>query len=381
MEKHWKLFWNSFWISFKHSSLRLLCLLCVLLLCTLLLTALFRSFPQSQPPEKAKVAIINLDRSAFSVSMIRMALGDAGLSEMIETTDLPPSAESRSEYTAIITIPEGFLESILTGENLSPVVELDWSSPLEAMWVRQMILAGTRALSAAQRGVYAVLEAADWGKGMDEKEYHLLVAEVNMKLLNAFFDKLSLLKDHRMSASGNLTLPQYYACALAALLPFCYGFLFQPAIQNLKRFSLAVQKKWTLFFSGWLHVFLLNALLALPIFLSFSKGKFPMIPWLAFGFLAGTNAFLCVLLFPEQGVCAAAHLALATGQALCGGLLLPLALLPAGFSIVAPFLPVWQGMQLLATAMGETAGFGMPFAMGMIMVSIAIPLWGKKEGR
>lgn len=380
MEKHWKLFWNSFWISFKHSSLRLLCLLCVLLLCTLLFTALFRSLPQGPPPEKAKVGIINLDGSAFSVSMIRMALGDAGLSEMIETTDLPPGAENRSEYTAVITIPKGFLESVLTGENLSPVVELDWSSPLEAMWVRQMILAGTRALSAAQRGVYAVLEAANWGNGMDEKQYNLLVAEVNMQLLNAFFDKLSLLEQHRLSASGNLTLPQYYACALAAFLPFCYGFLFQPAIQNLRRFSHAVQKKWILLSAGWLHIFLLEALFALPIFLLFSHGKFPVLPWLLFGFLAGANAFLCALLFPEQGICAAVHLALATGQALCGGLLLPLALLPAGFSAVAPFLPVWQGMQLFGMSMGETASFGMPFVMGTIMVSIGIPLWKKRKG-
>ncbi len=380
MKKHWELFWNSFWISFKHSNLRLLCLLCVLLLCTALLTVFFRSLPQNPAPEKAKVGIINLDGNAFSVSMMRMALGDAGLSDMIETTDLPPDEESRTEYTAIITIPRGFLESILNGENLSPIVELDWSSPLEAMWVRQMILAGTRALSAAQRGVYAVLEAANWGKDMDEKEYNILMAEVNMQLLNAFFDKLSLLKSQKLSASGSLTLPQYYACALAAFLPFCYGFLFQPAIKNLKRFSQAVQKKWILFFAGWSHVFLLEALSALPAFLLFAKGKFAVMPWLIFGFLAGTSAFLCALLFPEQGVCAAAHLALATGQALCGGLLLPLALLPAGFSAVAPFLPVWQGMQLMGTSMGETVSFGVPFVMGMIMIFVGIPLWKKKEG-
>ena len=105
-----------------------------------------------------------------------------------------------------------------------------------------------------------------------------------------------------------------------------------------------------------------------------------MLPWLLFGFLAGANAFLCALLFPEQGICAAVHLALATGQALCGGLLLPLALLPAGFSAVAPFLPVWQGMQLFGMSMGETASFGMPFVMGTIMVSIGIPLWKKRKG-
>ena len=98
MKKHWELFWNSFWISFKHSSLRLLCLLCVLLLCTALLTVFFRSLPQNPAPEKAKVGIINLDGNAFSVSMMRMALGDAGLSDMIETTDLPPDEESRTEY-------------------------------------------------------------------------------------------------------------------------------------------------------------------------------------------------------------------------------------------------------------------------------------------
>lgn len=383
MKRNWKLFWNSFLIAFKHSSRRLLCLLCVFVLCAGLLGVYFAVPCREEPPSRARVGVINLDENPLSVSMMNTLLEGENLSELIEVTMLPPEGTGREACTAVITVPQGFLESVLTGENLSPVLEVNLESPLEAMWIRQMALAGARALSSAQLGVYAVLDAVDYGENMDARKYSFLVAEVNLVLLEAFFDRLSLLADQSLSASGMLTLPQYYAAALAAALLFCYGFLFYPAMADLRRFAAMEGRcKGLLFLAGTAHLLLLEALCTLPLFLLACKGRFTgetAGAWLLFALTAGGTALVCTQMFPSRASCAAASILLTLGQALCGGLLVPLPLLPTGFSNIAPFLPVWQGMHLLGAAMGETAAFGIPLLMSGLLLLAGGLLWARKR--
>lgn len=383
MKRTWKLFWNSFLISFKHSGRRLLCLLCVFALCAGLLGAYFAAPRQEEPPSRARVGVINLDDNPLSVSMMNTLLEGENLSDLIEVTMLPPDGTGREACTAVITVPQGFLESVLTGENLSPVLEVNLESPLEAMWIRQMALGGARALSSAQLGVYAVLDAVNHGENMDARKYNFLVAEVNLVLLEAFFDRLSLLEDQSLSALGMLTLPQYYAAALAAALLFCYGFLFYPAMADLRRFAARERRcKGVLFLAGTLHILLLEAICTLPLFLLACGGRFTgeiAVAWLLLTLTAGGTALACTQLFPSRASCAAASILLTLGQALCGGLLVPLQLLPEGFSTLAPWLPVWQGMHLLGSALGETPAFGVPLLMSGLLLLLGGLLWTRER--
>lgn len=376
----WYLFRNAFIIAFKHSGRRLLCLLCVLLFCAALLTAFFTAPKAEAAVRKAKVGVINLDENPLSVSMMNTLLEGENLSDLIEVVMLLPDGTGKQDCTAVITVPQGFLESVLNGENISPILEVDLSSPLEAMWIRQMAVAGARALSAAQLGVYAVLDAADYGRDMDARQYNLLVADVNLTLLRTFFDRLSLLSQERLSASGQLSLPQYYAAALAAALVFCYGFLFYPAMEGLRRFTKAARcGSGAVFLAGALHILVLEMLLTLPIFLVLANGKFQREEirlWLALSLLAGGTALFCTQIFRDRAACAAASILLTLGQALCGGLLVPLALLPAGFSSAAHYFPLWQGMRLFGASMGETASLTMPLAISAVAFLGAALLWG-----
>lgn len=366
-------------ISCKHSGRRLLCLLCVLLFCGGLLAAFF-AVPRDAPVYRAKVGVINLDDNPLSISMINTLLEGENLSELVEVAFLPPDGAGKEACAAVITVPEGFLESVLTGENLAPVLEMNLHSPLEALWVRQMALAGARALSAAQQGVYAVIDAAEHGGNMDSRMYSLLVADVNLTLLQAFFNRLSLLDQQLLSASGALTLPQYYAAALFAALLFCYGFLFFPAVENLRRFGIAAGcSKGVLFLAGALHIFFLQALLTLPLhLLSVKWGRAGPMAWALLGLLSGSAALLSTQLFPNFASCAAGTMLLTLGQALCGGMLVPLALLPAGFVSLARYLPARQGMNLVTAAMGAPVEPVIPAAMSVCFILLAWLLWVKR---
>lgn len=382
MKRTWNLFWNALLISCKHSGRQLLCLLCVLLFCVGLMAAFF-SVPRETPVYRAKVGVINLDENPLSISMINTLLEGENLSELVEVAFLPPDGAGREDCTAVITVPAGFLESVLTGENLSPVLELNLRSPLEALWVRQMAVAGARALSVAQQGIYAVLEAVDYGEGMDARQYNLLLADVNLTLLEAFFNRLSLMEERELSASGTLTLPQYYGAALTAALLFCYGFLFFPATENLRRFaSTAGRCKGILFLAGTLHILLLEALLITPLYLLSLKFGTPWpAAWVLLALLTGSAALLCTQLFPSRAACAAGTMLLTLGQALCGGLLVPLPLLPAGFTALARFLPVCQGMGLIGASMEGPVEPGVPLAMSACFILLAGLIWMRRRRR
>ena len=223
-----RLFATSFLIVCKHSGRRLLCLLCVLGVCAALGYAAFSVLPQQEQP-KAAVAVVNLDTNPISRMALRSAASMESAEKLLDMQFVTPQQARDGSYAAVITIPEGFIDSILNGENISPVIELDLSSPLEAMWVRQLLDAAAADLTAAQRGVYTVQESVSYGEGMSARQYDQLVMGINMLFVRAFLDRLSLVQEQTLSASGALSLPLYYLAAavsardtgFAAFCPRC----------------------------------------------------------------------------------------------------------------------------------------------------------------
>ena len=379
-----RLFATSFLIVCKHSGRRLLCLLCVLGVCAALGYAAFSVLPQQEQP-KAAVAVVNLDTNPISRMALRSAASMESAEKLLDMQFVTPQQARDGSYAAVITIPEGFIDSILNGENKSPVIELDLSSPLEAMWVRQLLDAAAADLTAAQRGVYTVQESVSYGEGMPARQYDQLVMGINMLFVRAFLDRLSLVQEQTLSASGALSLPLYYLAAAVSVLFFCYGFLFQPAIQDLRRFARAAHARG-LFAAAGLHVFLLMLMAELPIFLfacwldGFAAGKLPV--YIGFAFIASAFAAALSTFFSQWKMCAGACLLLSVGTGLCAGCFLPLALMPEVFSRIAPFTPAGQGLRLCAALFGEqlsAAQLWQPWAMGVLLYLAAAVFWRRGE--
>lgn len=317
--------------------------------------------------------------------MIHSLLEGENLSQLIEVVLLPENGEGGGDCTAVLTIPDGFLESVLNGENRSPILLVKLESPLEAMWLRQMAISGARALTGAQHSIYAALEQAQSTPGMDEQRYNFVLADVNLTFLSAFLQRLALLQTKTLSAVGGLTLFQHYLSAIGICLLFCYGFLFHPAIWHLRRFVQASGAgRFSLFLAGALHLLLLQAVFLLPVLLCFSGGVFFGSFWQTLAvltLLSSGVALFTTLLFPSAGLCSAACLLLTLGQALLGGLLIPLALLPQAFTALAPFLPLWQGAQLLTAAFGAPLAPQVPLCMALLFFCGAWLLWMRKGGK
>lgn len=383
-----RLFATSFLIACKHSGRRLLCLLCVLGVCTAIGYASFSVMPKREQP-KASVAIVNLDTNPISRMALRSAASMESAEKMLDMQFVTPQQARAGAYAAVVTIPEGFIDSILNGENKSPVIELNLSTPLEAMWVRQLLDAAATDLTAAQLGVYTIQEAVSYGNGMPARQYDQLIMGINMLFMRAFLDRLSLVEAEPISASGVLSLPLYYLASAVSVLFLSYGFLFQPAFEGLRRFARAAHARG-LFAAAALHAFSLTLAAALPVFLlacridGFSVNKLPV--YIGFAFMVSAFAAALSALFSQQKTCAAACLLFSVGTGMCAGCFLPLALMPEVFSHIAPFTPAGQGLRLCAALFGEqlpAAQLWQALAMGALLYAAAALFWrhGRVAGR
>ncbi|MEM1485741.1 ABC transporter permease [Oscillospiraceae bacterium PP1C4] len=382
-----RLFATAFRIASKHSSRRLLCLLCVLVLVGALGFAVSSAQTGDRSPA-AKVAIINLDQNPVTRMALRSVTSPSQLSSLFDVQFLTPDQDVDG-YTAVMIIPDGFLNSILDGSNLSPTVTVNVTTPLEAMWVRQMVGAGSDYLTSAQLGIYTVQKGVDYGRALTPKQYDLLVADVNITIMKAFLNRLSLVETQMLSASGGLSLPQYYGTALFPVLLLCYAFLYAPAVDDLRRLEQARpsgKEASSLFLAAWAHLFVLTLgltlLLSVPICWVYGFSLQKLAAMLLFAVLMSAVSFLLTLLFPRGAACASACILLAVGMGLCTGGFLPLALMPLAFAQIAPFAVTFQGQRLAAVLLDEplsVSAIVQSAAMGALAFVICVCLWRHRK--
>ena len=354
-----KLFLASLWIATKHSSRRLLCLVCVLAVCIGLLAGSLAAQPVQQTPT-ARIAVRCLDNHPL-IPMAMGALTQSGELSALFAVELldDPNADT-SGYTAVVTLPQGFVESILNGQNHSPVVELNLSSPLEAVFVRQLADGAARALTTAQLAVYTVQEAVDYGKALSPQRYQLLLANINLVFVRAFAQRLELLDVQLLDATGGLTLPRYYLASLVGLLLLAYGFLYLPAVGSLRQFAGCATpgQRRTLWSAAAVHILLLTLLLTAPLAgLAVWERRPPGQTLAAWGLLAVLVcgwSMLLTLLLPQKAACSAGCLLLAAGFGLCSGGLLPLPLMPEAFGPLARLLPSTYTRLLAGVLLGDS---------------------------
>lgn len=391
--KQIRLFAYAFYISCKHSSLRLLCLFCVLLLCGGLFTALFTAERTDEAVAQAKlrIAVVNLDSNLLTEKALRSVNETSTFSQAGELV-LYPSREQVGDEPCVITIPDGFIESVMTGENLSPIVEYTASGAVESLWTRQLAMWGGRALSAAQRGVYAAIEAANETPNLSERARSLLIAGINLELMQAFIERGGMFHEEPVSVAGALPLPLYYMAAMLTVFFFAYGFLFYPSVEAMRRFSrMSGGNALPLFCGTAMHVLCFYFALTLGAFALLAQkiSAAVLMNAAAFALLCTLYVMAICLAFPSRAACAAGGMLLTAGMSLCAGLLLPLAQMPKSFSELAPLLPVHHAFSLaqgaLAGEMPTSQTFTQLLAMAVVLLLIASVAWrmrrtgGQKE--
>lgn len=174
------------------------------------------------------------DDSTMTKMIINTLTNSEGISSVcnfIKTTN-KDSLEllKNNEVIAAITIPKGFMNSLMTGKNYSIIINLPEKLSQYSIILVEISKAIETTLNAAQAGVYTLY---DFYKEQDMLQYE---DDANLALnsiyLTKVFGRASAFQSHTVSATGGLSLIEYYICAGIVILLLMLGTTFIDSIKS-----------------------------------------------------------------------------------------------------------------------------------------------------
>ncbi len=244
------------------------------------------------------------------------------------------TAESQLDVGTIpayIEIPEGFVDSIMTGTNMPFSLHTANSFSLQSTAARLLAYGAVAFLSVSQSGVYAVYDVA-FSNGLDGAfiDSHIffpinLAYGMNIVEYEKFFVPKTLY------ATGELTVIQHYLLSFAVFFMFlCNLSLLKPVIafnrQLYARYKLAGFSFASAFGMNTLGFVLGNLVVSVPLFILLGIKALPVM-------LCVTGAVLLIAtIIPNEAAAGFTTLIVATVMLFCSGGVLPLSFLPDIFS-------------------------------------------------
>lgn len=287
------------------------------------------------------------------------------------------------EITAVLDLPENFIQGVMWGDNPDLQLITAGDRPLESLlllWVGQ---SATDILSAFQSGVYAVLDMYEAFpvSGLDRDQ---VVLDINLRYISLAMDRSGMFQTELVSATQALPIPLHYALSLSA----CFALSAAPVFVPLYRGSwLAFQRRlrsvgrgsW----AGWLSSVVAGVpvllLLLLPVLLMAGEGK-PLAmagAALLMALYCSLYCSLCCLLAESAAGCGLLSFTVSLlSLALAGGIVPPV-LLPGPVRELSGLSPVTWLRQLAAWPMGYPAELSawaglVLSAAGMAVLSLAL---------
>lgn len=312
------------------------------------------------------VALVNQDSGSYLDLVLPMiteteAAGSFSFLEMTETEAM--DALHAGNVCAVLVLPKDMVAGILDSTNIPARLYLSGKDSFPSLFIGKYAEAGSLTLGSAQAGIYTATDLYE-SYGITE---HLsdIYYDINTQNLKYALSREDAFSVKSTSATGNLSLLEYYGCTLFLCLLLFLGagmgsFLGTPAPKTfsdqLRRNGLGVLSlelslflPLTLFYL--LFVFLLGSVahLLLPE-LTVSVSTVFFYACLALCFSAFTQLIFSFAKNAGQGLLLFTFLGLL--MILFAGGFLPYAFLPDFFSGLTPVLPLATGLTGLRNALG-----------------------------
>lgn len=176
------------------------------------------SMPKDENSSKLMISILKDMKSIKENCNFIEVNNEEAAYEMVENGDA---------YGAII-IPKHFVKDILDGTNTPATVVLPDKSSIEAMLIKDLIDAGTKSLASAQAGIYSI--AYEYEGIFNERLTKELQDDINIKYFDHTLARESYFKHKVISATGDLTVFQYYISSGIVLFMLLLGMGFSKAL-------------------------------------------------------------------------------------------------------------------------------------------------------
>ena len=169
-------------------------------------------FLQDAAVEPITLLVVDQDGSPESILVYNAIADSEQYGEFLiiglDTHDSALERLKQGEATAVAVIPEGFAQSVMTGENMALSVWYDRASPLKTQIVNIFAGAFTDMLKTSQIGVYTALEYARAHGTADE--YQAMFLESNLGYLGMVVQREALFVTKEVSATGQVGIFAYY---------------------------------------------------------------------------------------------------------------------------------------------------------------------------
>lgn len=202
--------------------------LLIALVCTLLLWGTQKNHQKNkQNTAVATVGIINYDSRA-DLDFMLPYFEDTTAASSFRFTEMSSEeameALKNGEICAAMEFPPNMLSGIINSTNTHARLYLPSDSTLLSLMLGKYAEAGSRTLGSAQASIYTAIDLYD-DYGLD-KEKDRLSAEINLANLHYALSRDSLFSERTTSATGTLSLSEYYGATafLCLLLMLCAGF-------------------------------------------------------------------------------------------------------------------------------------------------------------
>ena len=261
---------------------------------------------------------------------------------------------AQGQVHAVLVLPEGFVEGIITGRNPDVELVVREDRPLEALLTMWVGRSASDLLAAVQSGIYAVLAAyrADPPVGMD---YQDAVTRINLRYIGWTMDRQAMFREAPLAVTGQLPIGPHYGLSLLAFLVLTMAPFFMPAftgawIRPLARFRAAGRGSplcWLAALTAvWLVLF--PVLTGAGMAITGSGLREGILAGAACGWFCAAFAALCCLLTADTGGCGVLSFACALAFLALGGGILPPVLMPGSLRELLGWSPVSWLRQALA---------------------------------
>lgn len=266
------------------------------------------------------------------------------------------AALEAGEVTAVLLLPEGFLDSVLSGENLPVTLLTSRARPLESWLVQWLGQSVSRMLAAAQAGIYTVSERYH-AAGVTKPGEEEMLLQVNLAYLGWVSGREELYDSVTVSATGTLSVTHHYALSVLAYLPLLAAPLLYPAFGgdelaawHRRRRAVGLSPA-----SGALGAVAASAALLLPLvwlpLAALGGGLDGLLPAALTAWTAVAYCGLCAVLARSAGAAGLMAFLPATLALVLAGGVLPPALLPRGLREMVSLCPLTWARETLAAAL------------------------------
>lgn len=200
----------------------------------------------SSTNEKKNLLFVSQDKSKITHMIVNILKDSKSINSVcdIKETDYDTAMDTtqKKDAFASVIIPEGFMNSLFNGTNYSIKIYFSPNASIYNLVLSELCKSAELTLRCAQAGVYALYDYYDSADALDKED--AANKELNVIYLNKVFNRDHIYNEHILTATGDLTVTEFYVASGIMIILLLLGFIFIQHFNSESSILLALYRKY-----------------------------------------------------------------------------------------------------------------------------------------